>query len=194
MLRQLYRRCAQLRSELCDEAQGFRESLATLNILIAITGSYFGQGEEYTSDRRSSSHRSPDMQVMGDLDAALLRGDQVPLQALLGDDADDDFNDDYDLDDDDVEADGIQGGGEVNCFKDEENEYEYRSVVSESESGPNFTSDSVSASGMDQQIILATALRTLRCEQALEDGEEEEELDRPGAVEASTLSAEEDVI
>jgi hypothetical protein len=50
MLRQLYRRCSILRYELTDSTNNrvsLDDELAVLNVLISITGSYFGQGEEY---------------------------------------------------------------------------------------------------------------------------------------------------
>jgi hypothetical protein len=49
MIRQLYRRCSFLRSTLSVNSEIFDQELAFLNVLITIGGSYFGQGEEYTS-------------------------------------------------------------------------------------------------------------------------------------------------
>ena len=56
-IRQLYRRCCVLRSELpidlensgtgLDFSGAMETELARLNVLISISGSYFGQGEEY---------------------------------------------------------------------------------------------------------------------------------------------------
>eukprot|EP01033_Poteriospumella_lacustris_P004499 gene4499-3216_t len=55
-LRQLFRRCCKLRAELIeDNNETFSETLASLNLLIAITGNYFGQNEalqSYFSDRK----------------------------------------------------------------------------------------------------------------------------------------------
>ena len=47
-LRHLYRRCCVLRANLSGTyVDDLEISLARLNVLISITGSYFGQGEEY---------------------------------------------------------------------------------------------------------------------------------------------------
>lgn len=52
LMRQLYRRCSILRYDLTNNNNNnnkltFDDQLAVLNLLISITGSYFGQGEEY---------------------------------------------------------------------------------------------------------------------------------------------------
>ena len=49
LLRELYRRCSQLRASIDEKAETFEVQIASLNVLIAITGSYFGQGEEYST-------------------------------------------------------------------------------------------------------------------------------------------------
>ena len=49
MIRQLYRRCSFLRSTLSIISEFFDQELACLNVLITISGSYFGQGEDYTA-------------------------------------------------------------------------------------------------------------------------------------------------
>lgn len=55
-LRQLFRKCCKLRADLVEENnETFSETLASLNLLIAITGNYFGQNEalqSYFSDRK----------------------------------------------------------------------------------------------------------------------------------------------
>lgn len=45
VVRQLYRRCCELRAALSKGAETFAQDLAALNVLVCITGSYFGQGE-----------------------------------------------------------------------------------------------------------------------------------------------------
>lgn len=45
VVRQLYRRCSELRSQLNATSEGFDESLAVLNLLVGVAGTYFGQGE-----------------------------------------------------------------------------------------------------------------------------------------------------
>lgn len=47
VIRQLYRRCCYLRKMLSIDNADFDTALASLNVLIVITGAYFGQGEEY---------------------------------------------------------------------------------------------------------------------------------------------------
>jgi Survival motor neuron (SMN) interacting protein 1 (SIP1) len=49
LLRELYRRCCQLRAALHEDDHTFDVQIASLNVLIVITGSYFGQGEEYST-------------------------------------------------------------------------------------------------------------------------------------------------
>jgi hypothetical protein len=49
LVRQLYRRCSHLRASLALDSSSFDLQIASLNVLIAITGSYFGQGEEYST-------------------------------------------------------------------------------------------------------------------------------------------------
>ena len=49
LLRELYRRCSQLRASIDEKTETFEVQIASLNVLIAITGSYFGQGEEYST-------------------------------------------------------------------------------------------------------------------------------------------------
>lgn len=49
LLRELYRRCSQLRAALVEDDSTFDVQIASLNVLIVITGSYFGQGEEYST-------------------------------------------------------------------------------------------------------------------------------------------------
>jgi hypothetical protein len=49
LVRQLYRRCSHLRASLALDSSNFDLQIASLNVLIAITGSYFGQGEEYST-------------------------------------------------------------------------------------------------------------------------------------------------
>lgn len=48
-IRQLFRRCCELRNELKTNSELFDTHLASLNLLIAITGYYFGQGENFDS-------------------------------------------------------------------------------------------------------------------------------------------------
>lgn len=48
-IRALYRRCTELRSQCGAEEQDEMEQRAMLNILICISGKYFGQGEEYST-------------------------------------------------------------------------------------------------------------------------------------------------
>jgi hypothetical protein len=48
VVRQLYRRCCALRSTLAADSPSFDVELATLNVLVGITGAYFGQGEQYS--------------------------------------------------------------------------------------------------------------------------------------------------
>lgn len=45
VVRQLYRRCCELRAALSTEAGTFAQDLAALNVLVCIAGAYFGQGE-----------------------------------------------------------------------------------------------------------------------------------------------------
>lgn len=47
LVRDIYRRCCALRAALEPEKVSFPTSLAAVNVLISITGCYFGQGEEY---------------------------------------------------------------------------------------------------------------------------------------------------
>jgi Survival motor neuron (SMN) interacting protein 1 (SIP1) len=50
LVRQLYRRCCFLRSELIvTKHPDFEKHLAALNTLISISGAYFGQGEQYSN-------------------------------------------------------------------------------------------------------------------------------------------------
>lgn len=69
VVRQLFRRCCKLRSILTreDEGERFDESLAALNTLIAISGSYFGQGEYYCVYDERSSHGAEDADDQGDV-------------------------------------------------------------------------------------------------------------------------------
>lgn len=46
-IRQLYRKCCVLRCKLDKISDGFNADLASLNVLISISGYYFGQGEQY---------------------------------------------------------------------------------------------------------------------------------------------------
>ena len=46
VVRQLYRRCCELRAGLLGDSATFAQDLATLNVLISLAGTYFGQGEE----------------------------------------------------------------------------------------------------------------------------------------------------
>jgi len=48
VVRQLYRRCCSLRAELSSTSPSFDVELATLNVLVGLSGAYFGQGEEYS--------------------------------------------------------------------------------------------------------------------------------------------------
>lgn len=63
-LRQLFRKCCKLRAGLIDENnEAFDDSLASLNLLIAITGNYFGQNEtlqSYFSDRKTDNEETND--------------------------------------------------------------------------------------------------------------------------------------
>ena len=49
LLRELYRRCSQLRASADENDCDFDVQIASLNVLIVITGSYFEQGEEYST-------------------------------------------------------------------------------------------------------------------------------------------------
>lgn len=75
-LRQLFRKCCKLRAELIeDNNETFSETLASLNLLIAITGNYFGQNEalqSYFSDRKldeGDNDGEDDMQEDDDAEA-----------------------------------------------------------------------------------------------------------------------------
>ena len=48
VVRQLYRRCCSLRADLSSTSSSFDVELATLNVLVGLSGAYFGQGEEYS--------------------------------------------------------------------------------------------------------------------------------------------------
>lgn len=48
-IRQLFCRCCELRNQLTTDNESFDNYLASLNLLIAITGYYFGQGENFDS-------------------------------------------------------------------------------------------------------------------------------------------------
>ena len=65
IVRQLYRRCCSLRADLSSTSPSFDVELATLNVLIGLSGAYFGQGEEYSRvnggrgwDERNDSERT----------------------------------------------------------------------------------------------------------------------------------------
>ena len=60
LLRELYRRCSQLRASLVEDVSTFDVQLASLNVLIVITGSYFGQGEEYSTLSRGYEEENDD--------------------------------------------------------------------------------------------------------------------------------------
>ena len=60
LLRELYRRCSQLRASLVEDESTFDVQLASLNVLIVITGSYFGQGEEYSTLSRGYDGENDD--------------------------------------------------------------------------------------------------------------------------------------
>jgi Survival motor neuron (SMN) interacting protein 1 (SIP1) len=49
LLRELYRRCSQLRASADENDCDFDVQIASLNVLIVIAGSYFEQGEEYST-------------------------------------------------------------------------------------------------------------------------------------------------
>ena len=49
LMRELYRTCSHLRATIDEDDSKFDVQIASLNVLIAITGSYFGQGEEYST-------------------------------------------------------------------------------------------------------------------------------------------------
>lgn len=67
-LRQLFRRCCKLRAQLVvDEGNpAFDESLASLNLIIAITGNYFGQNEsikEYFVEQAAQHSNTSDVET-----------------------------------------------------------------------------------------------------------------------------------
>ena len=75
LLRQCFRFCHQCRCELpspSDPSGQLESRLAELNTLIAITGSYFGQGEVYDSRQHIDIHSSGDS---GNVAENLLDGD-----------------------------------------------------------------------------------------------------------------------
>ena len=51
-IRSLYLRCSQLRQDLLADTDVDKCSLAELNVLISISGNFYGQGEEYSNFQR----------------------------------------------------------------------------------------------------------------------------------------------
>jgi survival of motor neuron protein-interacting protein 1 len=64
LIRELYRICCRMRHILCSDSnsatQDRDELIASLNVLIAITGSYFGQGEEFATSSSSGPYDAMD--------------------------------------------------------------------------------------------------------------------------------------
>jgi hypothetical protein len=58
ILRQLLRICSHARAQLLPDALDFNQKLASLNIFLLISGSYFGQGEEYDSRQHNDNYNS----------------------------------------------------------------------------------------------------------------------------------------
>ena len=68
LLRELYRRCSQLRASADEDDCDFDVQIASLNVLIVITGSYFEQGEEYSTLCRGYDEIEEDEEEEEDFD------------------------------------------------------------------------------------------------------------------------------
>ena len=90
LLRELYRRCCLLRAALVEDDHTFDVQIASLNVLIVITGSYFGQGEEYSTLARGYDDDC----------------DEEEEEEEEGDEDEDEDEDEEDFDDDDDDDDG----------------------------------------------------------------------------------------
>ena len=101
VVRQLYRRCCSLRADLSSTSPSFDVELATLNVLVGLSGAYFGQGEEYSrvNGGRGWDERNDNERVIGERpgdDGGLEEGE---CEEEDGDEEDDDDDDDDAMDD-----------------------------------------------------------------------------------------------
>ena len=121
VVRQLYRRCSSLRSSLLADSSSFDVELATLNVLVGITGAYFGQGEQYS--RVNGGRGWEELQEIGE------RGGMDEEEEEDEEDEEEDGEIDEDEDEDEDE-------GEMGLDDGEDEEEEEEGVMDE-ESAPS---------------------------------------------------------
>ena len=125
VIRQLYRRCCYLRKALNVDSPSFDGTLASLNVLIAITGAYFGQGEEYVDLSSALGITASDQEIVsGVLANGAIAFNLNDFASGMGEEEDgDDGNDGEDEDEDsdedeEVSVDNGEDGDDENWAED----------------------------------------------------------------------------